>query len=295
METFSNVPVEAGAVIRSLPPRMRLPDLRYFAGAGILIDHYLGRSLAADIKDPFMRFDPELVGEGNWQFAARVTQIAEILFSLRNQPGFGEICRRMRSRDLRSAYGELASAAMIMRHGFTIQMRPEIGQKTRDFDFAATRTNLTANVEVWTLDQSNFDANRLLRRLKDKRKQLPGDAPAVITCVFPEVWFEQVDRLYDQFDSIADRFFGGSRRINWLFFAHEEFDAVPPFGGNLWLRSYPIPHSNPRHAAVELDLALSTPPSSQGAMDLFSLQPRGPWVVQTQDEFHRWINMLVQG
>lgn len=282
-------------IIRTFPLWVRVPAIRYYASAQALITFYLGRDVLGDQNDAFLRFDRMRIQGTNWEYIARVVHMAEVLFVLRHEPGFSEICRRMTSRELKQAHSELSAAAMFKAHGFKIRARPESAKVGEDFDFSILGDVVEANVEVWATQRSMFDANALRRRLGDKRKQLPIDKPAILVCLFPEAWFDQVERLYDQFDALTEKFFQRTNRINAVLFAHEEFTSPAPQGGMLLLNGYAVPHDNPRHHSVALRNIMLEGPLTHGEVSKFAEQPKGPETVQVQDEFHQWVNWLIDG
>jgi hypothetical protein len=291
---FANTPKMVEDIARALPLWLRVPALRYYATAHALVTFYVGREVLGNHNDDFLRFKSPFPQGTNWEYSARVIHMAGILFELRSDPGFPEICRRMATRDLKQAHSELSAAAMFKAHGFTISARPETFKFGNDFDFSIAGPGVDANVEVWETDRQTFDADILRHRLGDKRKQLPSDKPAVLVCVFPELWFDQVDRLYDHFDALTARFLRSTRRINCVLFAHEEF-ADAEQGGMLLMGGYTVPHLSPRHACPALRDALLTGPDMHDRMQAFIEQPKGPTTIQTQHEFHRWVNWLIDG
>lgn len=282
-------------VIRKFPFWVRVPELRYYASAQALITFYLGRHVLGDQNDDFLRFDGARLQGTNWQYLARVIHLAALLFALRLEPGFDEICRRLKTRELEQAHSELSLAAMFKAHGFKICARPEALKTGEDFDFSILGDDIDANVEVWATNQTVFNPDALRRRLGDKRKQLPAGKPAILACLFPESWFDQVDRLYDHFDSLAERFFKSTSRINIVLFAHEEFSHRNSTAGTLLLNGYAVPHSNPRHQSKTLQDAMMEGPTTHASVSRFVDQPKGRGLVQTQDEFHRWVNWLIDG
>lgn len=292
---FENTPKIVEGIVKKFPLWVRTPAIRYYASAQALVAFYVGRDVLGELNDDFLRFDKERIVGTNWEYLARVIHLAEVLFALRNEPGFNEICRRMTTRELGQVHSEVSAAAMLKCHDFTIYARRELSVQGEDFDFTIKGHGVEANVEVWASSQSKFDANALRRRLGDKRKQLPTDKPAILVCLFPEVWFDQIERLYDQFDALTERFFKGTSRINAVLFAHEEFATPTTIGGMLLLNGYAIPHDNPRHNSQLLRDSLIRGPHSHHAVTGFAQSPHGPATVQVQNEFYRWVNWLIDG
>jgi hypothetical protein len=142
-ERFLNVPDKLMAFVRDhMLEYKRTGDrnLLYLEAAGGVIRQYLDRNVFGNGGDPFLTAAKINAQGGVWYgFPLRVILIGETLFLLRSCKGFHEICRRLKTRDLRSAYYEMLAAKVFFRAGFEIEARPEIGQLGSDFDFAAAR------------------------------------------------------------------------------------------------------------------------------------------------------------
>jgi hypothetical protein len=82
----------------------------------------------------------------------------------------------------------MLAAKAFFRAGFEIDMHPETGEKGKDFDFIAIRSKLIINVEVTALEEKEFYERTAINALRQKRRQLPNDKPAVIICVIPPEW-----------------------------------------------------------------------------------------------------------
>lgn len=291
---FKNAPKMVEDRVRQLPFWARVPSHRYVAAAHLLVTFYVGRAVLNNDNDPFLRFRPQVRGGTNWEYSARVVQMATILFDIRHEPGFEEICRRMSSRNLEQAHSELSSAALFWSHGFAVLARPEISVAQKDFDFSISAQSVDANVEVWQATRPTFDAEALRKRLQDKKAQLPPDKPAILVCVYPEHWLDQVDGLGDELEMVAMRFFGGSSRINCVMFAHEEFNDVGQ-AGTLKHLSFMVAHPNPANPCPELIEMLVKPPPARPDVDALVAQKKNAATIQTQHEFFRWVNWMIDG
>lgn len=293
---FEGAPEEIARKIRSYPAKYLGRDLRYFVSAGELIGHYLGNNIALQVEDPFLRFKNRDEQGRNWEYIARVGQIGGMLFQLRLEPGFPEICRRLatRTEDLKATHAELAGASMLQQHGLQIHARPETQTKTEDFDFSIARAGALINAEVTALRKPHFSSAATLSRIKDKRKQLPSDKPALLMCFYPSDWVNQVKELGEDFSVIARRFFGGSARINFLVFAREDFLEVPSRGGLITISSFPpFRHPSPRHACPALDEALSRPPREHDAVQQQVDLVRRGIPKNSSGDFYRWVDWLI--
>jgi hypothetical protein len=141
--------------------------------------------------------------------------------------GFPEFCRRLKDRDLRSAFFELYAAKFMFQGGYEIEARPETYVKQQDFDFQAIKGSEQINVEVTALAEKTATRKTIVNALNQKRKQIPDSAPAIIFVILPEEMTElQMD--WDNFLSeITKEFFYGTkqsmgtRRINAAVFVGE--------------------------------------------------------------------------
>ena len=282
--------------IRSLTLRMKSPSIRYYAAAVGIVQYYIPGHILIDENDVFLKLNPPRPQDSNWEYLARVVQLGGILFSLRNQPGIAEICRRLGTRNLKQAYSELASAGVLLQLDFDVEARRETGVATQDFDFTVSRNGERINVEVWQCETVDFNPRSLLRRLQDKRKQLPDNAPALIICVFPESWYDHVEKLQHEFTVICERFFGSTRRINVVIFVHEEFiDDGTSGAGYLGINAYPVTHHNPRFPNEYLNKALEAGPAAHRIIEDLIDVPKTVHSKYSHDEFHRWVNWIIDG
>lgn len=292
---FDGAPQEVARLIRLLPIRSLHPNLRYIAAAGLLTEHYLGVNFARlRSDDPFLRFEKRLPDGRLWQFPARVIQVAQIIFELRNDPGFSEFCRRLSGkRDLQSAFAETAGAAMLKVKGFTIEAKPESYVRTKDFDFTASMKGVTVNVEVFALRRDTFSPDALLSRLKDKRKQLPNDAPAMIICFYPNEWRAQATDLHLSLVGVAARFFTSSDRINCILFAREEWEEQLPVGGGVSLSAFSVVNYRPRHFNSELAEAVGVEPDSHEIVEYLMETGEGLRSSRGNGEFYDWVDWVI--
>jgi hypothetical protein len=293
---FTNAPAMVENRIRSFPINLKSYGLRYYSAAFGLIPYYISQPGIIFDNDDFFGFEKPFPNGTNWEYIARVTQFAAMLFQLRNEPGFGEICRRLATRNLKQAHSELSAAAILFQHDLVVDARPEIGVAKRDFDFSVSKLGNSINVEVWMSERKQFDEQVLLSRLNDKRKQLPADAPAVLMCIFPEHWHNQVEGLNFRFDHVTEKFFRGTSRINFVVYVHEEvWDDEATGGGYLTTNAYAIPHPNPRHPNSYLIETLLKGPNAHNEIEQFIASPKTVNTRQSHDEFHRWVNWLIDG
>jgi len=187
--------------------------------------------------------------------SARVQQVANLLLEFRFTTSFDELCNRMKTRELRSSYFEGEAAGFFMRAGFEVLAKPETGVKREDFDFSATKGDVTINGEVTALSSTIYSPKTLESALKKKRSQLPDDKPAVIFCAVPHSWYEFADLRFSLFRQTF-LFFRGSKRINAVVYFFEEWIELND-GNTAFYKSFlPITNQTARHP-VDLSLFYS--------------------------------------
>lgn len=276
-------------------------NLLYLEAAGGVITQYLGLNAFAPDAPPFL--GATIVSETGdlwYGYPLRVILIGESVFMLRNCKGFNEICRRPKTRDLRSAYYEMLAAKAFYRAGFEIYVRPEIGVKGKDFDFVATRSRLTVNVEVTALEEKEFYETTAINALNHKRQQLPNDNPAMIVCVIPPEW-EKIGKDMDEWTAeIANNFFlTGSRRVNAVIFQVERhIDTTDDqTRGSFVIVTKSFEHPNPRFpcnlasifgrgSSSEMQLMIES--SKDDPLEMQALAER-----MRTGEFYDWVDSLV--
>ena len=181
-DMFGDVPLQLKRKAREAVRRGGLPQLVAYRLAVTVVHFYLPNS--------FRRLFDEIQSSGldQRQKTIRMDGIANALFTLRNEPGFGEICRRFERRDHRSVFFEASSAVLFQDAGFSIDARPSVQVKTLDFDLDVLAGSNSMAVEVTALTQEKFSADSLRNTLNSKKSQLPSDRPTAIYCYHPASW-----------------------------------------------------------------------------------------------------------
>jgi len=178
-------------------------------------------------------------------------------------------------------------------HGFTIEAKPETYVRTKDFDFTASIEGTTVNVEVFALRRDTFSPDALLSRLKDKRKQLPADAPAVLVCFYPNEWRAQTPGLHLRLVGVAGRFFASSDRVNCILFAREEWEEQLPLGGGVSLSCFTVANDRPRHPNPLLTEALEAEPDTHERVEHLMESGEGLRTGRGNGEFYDWVDWVV--
>jgi hypothetical protein len=277
-------------------------NLLYLEAAGGVICQYLNKFVFDEVGiDPFLAATKVNDAADIWYgFPLRIILIGETLFLLRSSKSFSEICRRLKIRDLRSAYYEMLAAKTFYKNGFEIEMRPEIGQKREDFDFTAVRGKLKINVEVTALQEKEFYNATAINALRHKRTQLPDDKPAVIFCVIPPKWESIGKDLNEWTANVANGFLLSTRRINAVVFQVERHVDMSDdrTRGGFMLISKPFEHPNPRfpcnldsilrggEASTGMQLMLENIIGDKQESEALALQLR-------TGEFYDWVDSLV--
>jgi hypothetical protein len=175
---FDDIPEELNRWVLSAPKEIGEDPVVFghFATQAV-IAFYLRKLL--DRKAPFLDFPENNKERIPWQQTMRLTQIAQAIFVLRREPGFGEICRRLATReDLRSVAFEAFAAQLFRERGFTVLARPETRVLGQDFDFAVMAGGFEINVEATALTVPSFSAGTIKSALSRKSvacRQTGGD------------------------------------------------------------------------------------------------------------------------
>src|SRR4051794_35335843 len=125
-QSYTNVPEKLNLWARDMTARFPHGDWRrYFYVALIVCGHYIKINLMAPENAAFLT----IKSEKEFGLAAhlRVMLMGELLFQIRNQPAFGEMCSRMIKRELRSSFFELLAANLVFENEFEIHSNGEIG------------------------------------------------------------------------------------------------------------------------------------------------------------------------
>ena len=287
---FDDIPEVLNRSVLNAPKEFRAPHILFYLAAASVLMFYLQTDFS-DSDDALLKFDG-LPDEGSWEYDARIAQIADALLSLRHEPGFPDICRRLNSRKLRSAFFEAMAAKIFQSHGFTIHVQNETGVLGRDFDFSISAPDVLANVEVTAPISAHFDPNSLRNSLGKKRRQLPADAPAIIVCCVPGAWRQQAEDLSGELRKVVDRFLRGTGRINYVFLVEDIFLPLKNGGGAVLIGSQQFKNGQPRHSSAELDKILDTvlDVDSQTRTMLSDPNPSEGGV----GPLHEWINWLLR-
>jgi hypothetical protein len=283
---FETVPVELTQALRRLPAGMKTPDLRHLAAGGLVTAHYLNS------EAPLRASGMLPAGEVGPEDAARLVQIGDLLFALRAQPGFEALCRHLSDAPLSTILFELTTAAMLVRHGFTIHARPAEPLSRYEYGLRAVRGDIAVNVATIALEGGRFRRAEVLEALWRKRKRLPDDLPAVLFCLYPASWGKDAWDLDFELRAIARTVLREARRINYLLFAEERFTPVEG-GGIVSLAGFAARNMTARLAASGLDAAM---------MDGVEADPGKPVVTAPRrldretfgyGDFDQWVNWAV--
>jgi hypothetical protein len=296
---FRNVPDWLVDKVRGLGRKIEPFDRAtlYYAAAGWTIAYYLRKDIQARDVDGFFEPPGPVPVEGNdplWHHHVnRAILVAETLFVLRSSAGFEEQRKRLSARPLRSAFFEMSAARQFLKAGFQISARPEVNRRGEDFDFTASAGVLVVNVEVTALTAKEPSEATVLNALRQKRRQLPKDAPAVVYCVIPEQWSHSAIDWDDWLPRIVRQFFRDTRRVNVVVFWMEKHIVVDGGrGAALALIGKPYVNDGARHPmnvsmfftgqrSETIRQALAT------ADDLKALEE-----ASYDSEFFRWVDYL---
>ena len=304
---FENVPERLATYVRDYMLHADKSDrsLLYLAAAGGVIAEYLEKNFFGPNPDEFLEHKIiKETGDIGYMFPLRILLIGETLFSLRNCPGFLEFCGRLKNqanRNLRSTFFEMWVAKYLFRSGFEIYARRETQVKGEDFDFEAVRDGEHVNVEVTALADQVISKNTIINALRNKRKQLPDTAPAIIFVIFPRS-FTDLKKEWDLFLFVtANEFFVESKRINAIVFLAEKlFDSTKSGVGGFAFIPKPYPNMNARIPLKDtkflFEAQFDSPLIKQALKDQFPIES-DKLDLETKrtrtSEFYQWVDHLV--
>ncbi|HEX9904297.1 MAG TPA: hypothetical protein VGA77_04965 [Propylenella sp.] len=279
-----------------MPKEFRGENVRYVLAAGFVAHEYLGKILLGPGGPQFLDYRTLADGSAWYGHSARLILVGSTIFVLRSSSGFSELCRRLKGRDFRSTFFELLAARLFLRGGFDIKARPEGGALGKDFDFSAVKGGTTINVEVTGLKPLKFSPGTLKNALKQKRKQLPTDAPGVICCVHPEDWFKSEADLSVELRRAAMRLFSTSQRVNAVVFLSEIHLDPAGHGREGGILATKEVYINPvPRLPAPIDFLLREPLASvyrrQGRK--WSGSSQALKAAARDTEFHRWVDQLL--
>lgn len=218
------------------------------------------------------------------RYTVRMVHLAETLFDLRHQPGFPNLLDRIKFAQQaqlpnisRRAGFECTIAALFCTMGYAIHARKEVNKIKEDYDFTAVSSSERINVEVTTLKNREFSPNSIKNALKQKKRQLPEDNPAVIAVVLPGRWFspENMESAIE----VANAFLRGTKRPNYVIYYWHMVLEEP----GILLQYYSkVRNPDPRHSAPMLDKVLGEPYRNLG--DIASADP-----ASVQPAFIKWV------
>lgn len=282
---FQNVPKRLTDYLINAACDFDRESFYWFAAVSVGL-FYLGRNLTQPETGDFLNFQRTSRGGVWYGYVGRVVLIGETLFLMRSSPGFLELCRRMRGRDLRSTYYEMYAARMFLEGGYEVRAKPEVGIRREDFDFQAITKAETVNVEVTALTAENFSAQTVENALNHKRKQLPDTDASVIFCVLPESW-ATTENLGPTLGELTGRFFGRTRRVTAVVFVVEMYitGSDEPVG-SFWIHHACLLHPNPRRPIKSVAFI------ANDAWNPTNVTPLGSSTMRRESEFFRWVDSI---
>jgi hypothetical protein len=296
LDVFDDVPKRLVDAIRQLPGVVGR-DLIYIAAAGGVAAEYIGKRVFGPDPDPFLGADKKNASGNSWYgYSLRILLIGETLFGLRLCNGFEEFCKRLRQRDLRSAFYELLGARIFLRAGFEIYGRPITGVKGQDFDFHAVRDSEAINVEVTSLTAQIYSPKTLANSLHDKRRQVPKSAPAIVICVLPDSWSADQNVWNLHIPKICKQFLRTTQRINGVLYLMERYlGENSSGGGGMVLHQNAVLNARPYFQIKDTTFLFKGAEMSPALLAAISDPTRvTDYIEETQtSEFYRWVDHLV--
>ncbi len=282
---FDTVPAELTQALRRLPDGMKAPDVRHLAAGSLVTAHYLRN--AGPLRLSGMLPDGALERED----AARLVQIGDLLFTLRAEPGFAALCRRLKDSPLRSALFELTAAVMFKRAGFEVRSAPELAMTRYDCAFRVAKGTAAVNVAALVLD-GKYRRDGLVSALRRMRLRLPDDRSGVLLCQHPASWRKDAWDLDFELSAAARILLGQASRINYLLFSEERFT---PFegGGVISSAGFVARNSSARLPCPPLDLAMVEQSPAGPAAESFAVPRRIDEGAFGSGDFDQWVNWAV--
>jgi hypothetical protein len=220
--------------------------------AGLVVSWYLGTDRLDRAGDAFLRNQAN-VAEA--QTLARLLGIAEALFVLRGEAGFGELCSHLGGKSLQAAFFELSTARRLAEAGFAIAACDDSGRVT------AVRDGETIELIQACFEDKRFSAATVRSQLKQADERLSGAHPAFVSCHYPAGW--ALDRWDIDFDlgSIGTEFLAATDTVNVIGFYREEFFETEA-GMAHSLEGFTEANRSPRHSGTPLEEMLRGHPGS---------------------------------
>jgi hypothetical protein len=293
---FEGVPERLTAAVRDARNDFK-DDSIYVMAAGLVMVEYLRKQIDdPDKPHDFLQNRKNQDGGLDWKYTVRTTSVGETLFLLRNCVGFVDICRRLKERDLRSAFYEMFAARLFHRAGYQIVAKPEVGKKGEDFDFTARKNGEVINVEVTALIAPKFSNVTVGNALRGKASQLPTTSPAIIVCAYPEQWHDPKIPPSVLFQEAVVRFFRSSRRVNAVVLVHEVHQqaGLDDYGG-LFFGKQVFFNPSPRMTINSMQFLVSDPPMSDvSGTEILNQADMKRRVGYFRDsEFYRWVDFAI--
>lgn len=272
---------------------------RYSIAAAILISEYLGYHPSMPGVPNFLNAEPEMDGRLGYRHTTRLTQIAEVLLLLSESPAaFDETIRRMRGRDLESAFLEAQATMIFIRAGFGIEARPEVGKKGLDFDFIAADKDMKVNVEVTHFTNPAYREETVRDALKRKASQLPKDEPNVVVCFYPRAWFDaKFEADYKALNPVITDCLRQTKRVNVVYMMSVATidDPMMKGAGYLNIVRYKWFNKEPRSPIDNSRLSKAYPPK----LLLADGEESTAWkrwnglAGQVRTEYFEWVDILL--
>ena len=293
---FEGVPERLTAAVRDARNDFK-GDSIYVMAAGLVMVEYLRKQIDdPDKPHDFLHNHKNQDGGLDWKYTVRTTSVGETLFLLRNCVGFADICRRLKERDLRSAFYEMFAARLFHRAEYQIVVKPEVGKKGEDFDFTARKNGEVINVEVTALTAPEFSNVTVGNALRGKASQLPTTSPAIIVCAYPEQWHDSKIPPSVLFQEAVVRFFRSSRRVNAVVLVHEVHQqaGLDDYGG-LFFGKQVFFNPSPRMTINSMQFLVSDPPMSDltGTEILNQADMKRRLGYFRDSEFYRWVDFAI--
>lgn len=156
----------------------------------------------------------DTVARGGLRVAERVIELADLLYLLRDVPGFEGVRKKLETKPWEDIVAELRLAGALKRSGWPILLVEESRSKGDDYDLAVEIDGRAVAVEASRVRATTpYRRQTLVNVLKHAKKQLPKAGPGIVVLDLPDHWFVD-SQLNAELGAVVDDFFRNTRRVN---------------------------------------------------------------------------------
>ncbi|HEY0863769.1 MAG TPA: hypothetical protein VGD97_06660 [Lacunisphaera sp.] len=134
-----------------------------------------------------------------------VLRLGDMLYSMRETPGYSHFIHTLGKQDLDSAFFELKAAHAFHFNGHPIVFVQRSGTKSEDYDLSSTISDKTTAIEAkFARSKINDNAATVRNQLSKARGQLPRDRPGII-CLYTQTHIESSENIRSTIDQFLKK------------------------------------------------------------------------------------------